>query len=120
MLSVDDPADKADAEDIIRWLLATDKYGNKNAMARRLGIMYMIWNRQMWRAYDSPDQWRPYAGPNPHTDHIHFSLSWALCQGADVLVDRARGEPGAAGSAVQPHALGFWHLGAAPPRSTAM
>ncbi|MEV6609475.1 hypothetical protein [Kutzneria sp. NPDC051319] len=77
MLSVNDPADKADAEDIIRWLLATDKYGNKNAMARRLGIMYMIWNHQMWRAYDSPDQWRPYTGPNPHTDHIHFSLSWA-------------------------------------------
>ncbi|RSM52212.1 hypothetical protein DMH03_40730 [Amycolatopsis sp. WAC 01376] len=77
MLNISNPAQKADAEDIISWLLSTDKYGNKHAMARRLGIMYMIWNHRIWKAYENPDTWHSYTGPNPHTDHIHFSLSWA-------------------------------------------
>ncbi len=46
-----DPAQKAMAEDLLAWLLATDAHGNVNAMARRLGIMYMIWNRQIWKSY---------------------------------------------------------------------
>jgi len=62
MLDVGNAADKADADDFLKWLLATDKYGNKHAMARRLGIMHMIWNHQMWRAYDNPDTWQPYTG----------------------------------------------------------
>ena len=39
---------------LLDWLLATDKHGNKNAMARRLGVMYIIFNRRMWRAYGDP------------------------------------------------------------------
>lgn len=70
------PAEKAHADELIGWLLATDKYGNKNALARRLGIMYIIWNHRIWGAY-SPGAWRTYTGPVPHTDHVHFSFSWA-------------------------------------------
>jgi len=77
MLDVNDSADRAVATDVLNWLLATDKYGNRHAMARRLGIMYIIWNRQQWRAYRPGDGWQPYTGANPHTDHIHFSFSWA-------------------------------------------
>ena len=77
MLDINNSADHADANDILTWLLATDKYGNKNAMARRLGIMYVIWDRQIWGSYKADEGWRPYTGTNPHTDHIHFSFSWA-------------------------------------------
>jgi hypothetical protein len=71
-----DPTQAAIAQDFLTWLLATDSYGNKYAMARRLGVMYVIWNRQTWKAYDAADGWQAYTGPNPHTDHVHISLSW--------------------------------------------
>jgi peptidoglycan hydrolase-like protein with peptidoglycan-binding domain len=45
-------------------------------MAKRFGINYIIWNRQMWRAYDPARGWAPYYGVSPHTDHIHFSFNW--------------------------------------------
>ncbi|MFI7443040.1 hypothetical protein [Nonomuraea indica] len=76
MLNVNDSADRAVANDVLAWLLATDRYGNTHAIARRLGIMYIIWNRQIWNAYQASSGWQPYAGSNPHTDHIHFSFSW--------------------------------------------
>lgn len=50
-------------------------------LARRAGVMYMIWNRQIWRSYahgGAPaGTWGPYSGVNPHTDHVHFSFSRA-------------------------------------------
>jgi hypothetical protein len=69
------------AESLLTWLLAPDEFGNDFAMARRLGIMYIIWNKQMWRAYTG--EWGPYACSgvtNCHQDHVHFSFGWA---GAD-------------------------------------
>ncbi len=65
------------ANALLGWLLKTDAHGNKHAMARRLGIMYIVWNKQMWRAYKASSGWQPYSGSNPHTDHLHFSFSWA-------------------------------------------
>ena len=65
------------ADTILNWLLATDQWGNAHALARRLGVMYAIWNQQIWRAYRPWDGWQPYGGSNPHTDHVHFSFSWA-------------------------------------------
>ncbi|MFD2078710.1 hypothetical protein SAMN05421678_113200 [Actinopolymorpha cephalotaxi] len=71
------PRERAAAEDFLRWLLAPDQYGNQNAMARRLGVMYIIWDHQIWRSYRASSGWQPYSGtPNPHTDHIHISFSW--------------------------------------------
>jgi hypothetical protein len=67
----------AAANTVIAWLLATDRYGNKYAMARRLGIMYIIWNHRIWGAYNASQGWRAYTGSNPHTDHVHFSFAWA-------------------------------------------
>ena len=32
---------------------------------------------QIWRAYKALEGWQPYTGSNPHTDHVHFSFSWA-------------------------------------------
>jgi hypothetical protein len=74
MIDVSNRADKAKADAFLSWLLATDKHGNKHAMARRLGVMYIIFNKRMWRAYDPG--WSAYSGTNPHTDHIHISLSY--------------------------------------------
>ncbi|HVQ87209.1 MAG TPA: hypothetical protein VMT88_03410 [Actinomycetes bacterium] len=75
MIDVSNSTEKAKADAFLHWLLATDSYGNKNAMARRLGIMYIIFNHRIWRAYGNPG-WGDYTGTNPHTDHIHFSLSF--------------------------------------------
>ena len=75
---------------------ATDEYGHQFAMARRLGVMYVIFNGHIWSAYDAAAGWRPYLGPNAHTDHVHVSFDIDGGQGAtsfwriDVL-DRGSG-----------------------------
>ncbi|MDI1460740.1 hypothetical protein QEZ54_07165 [Catellatospora sp. KI3] len=72
---------RAVANDILNWLLTTDRYGNTNANARRLGLMYIIWNRQIWYASNPYAGWQTYAcsgDPSDcHMNHIHFSFSWA-------------------------------------------
>jgi len=66
---IDYPHPAADA--LLAWLTAND-----GEHARRVGIMYMIWNRKIWKAYKS-GVWSSYTGSNPHTDHVHFTFSWA-------------------------------------------
>ena len=77
MVDVRNSREKAAADELIAWLLATDEHGNRHALARRFGISYIIWNKRVWKAYDRPGQWHTYTGSNPHTDHVHFSFSWA-------------------------------------------
>lgn len=81
-VSAGKPEQVAQVEDFHRWLLAPDEFGNPAAMARRLGVMYMIWNAQIWKSYQAAKGWQPYVGPSPHTDHVHYSLSWAGALGA--------------------------------------
>lgn len=73
--NINNAAQRAAAEDFLERLFATDKYGNKDAMARRLGVMYVIRNKKIWHAHSA--EWQPYEGTSPHTDHVHISLSWA-------------------------------------------
>jgi hypothetical protein len=82
------PAERAQVKDLLAWLLAPDLHGNSHAMARRLGIMYIVWNRRMWSAWEQ--SWEVYcvqrgrrckdpetkAVLHPHTDHVHFSFGW--------------------------------------------
>ncbi len=73
------------AEAFIDWLLATDDDGNRFAMARRLGIMYIGWDDRIWESYRG-GAWSELKGcfskPNTsddtycHRDHIHISLNW--------------------------------------------
>ncbi|WP_189042403.1 coiled-coil domain-containing protein [Micromonospora sonchi] len=54
----------------------TRVYGNNLAAflvrnADRLGIYYVIWNRQIWFPATG---WKSYSGPSNHTDHVHVSL----------------------------------------------
>lgn len=86
MNSVRNPQQAAQATAVLRWLLATDAAGNRYANARRLGVMYLIWNNQIWGAYAADRGWRPYANCSRrpqrsldsvcHRNHIHLSLSW--------------------------------------------
>jgi len=81
-VDVHDPEQKEHAAEVIGWLLATDEYGHQFAMARRLGVMYVIFNGHIWSAYDAAAGWRPYHGPNAHTDHVHVSFDIDGGQGA--------------------------------------
>jgi hypothetical protein len=76
-VNVGNAKEKAEANAFVAKLLATDQFGNKYALARRMGVMYVIWNRQIWSAYRASEGWRPYHGASAHTDHVHISLSWA-------------------------------------------
>lgn len=89
--NVRDTTQRADAGALITWLLATDAKGNQFANARRLGVMYIIWNNKMWSSYRTSEGWRPYlncastpapsADTNCHRNHIHLSLSWEGAMG---------------------------------------
>src|SRR5580693_7863966 len=63
---------------MLRWLFATDANGNQDAMFRRLGLMYVIWNKRIWGSWDQ--KWEPYSCSGVtacHVNHIHFSFGWA-------------------------------------------
>jgi hypothetical protein len=74
-------SERAAAESVLSQLLATDAAGHRHALARRLGVMYVIWDRRIWSSYRPDAGWRPYSGANAHTDHVHMSLSWAGAMG---------------------------------------
>jgi len=76
-VNIANPSDVAAVEDLFAWLMAEDEHGNAAAMMRRLGVMYVIWDSQIWKSYQSAKGWQPYSGASPHTDHVHFSYSWA-------------------------------------------
>jgi hypothetical protein len=77
---------KADAKAFLTWLFATDSAGNTYAMARRMGIMYVVWNNKMFRLYDTDRGWTEYNGclslpgsaydTTCHRNHVHFSFTW--------------------------------------------
>jgi peptidoglycan hydrolase-like protein with peptidoglycan-binding domain len=74
MLSVSNKADRTAAADFLSWLTGPGPSGQDGEMAARLGVMYVIYNHKIWAAY-SPG-WRSYTGADPHTSHIHISLTW--------------------------------------------
>ena len=79
-------ADRQKAAAFLRRVRATDQAGNTDAKARRMGIMYIIWNDHMYRAYDDDFAAKPYLSSScetkkkcsktlRHRDHMHISLS---------------------------------------------
>lgn len=75
-LSASVPAEKAMADQFLTWLLAPGPNGMGALNARRLGVMYVIWNGKIWSAYRAAEGWRAYTGGESHADHIHISLAW--------------------------------------------
>ena len=73
MVDVTKPAEKAAAADFLAWLT---KDGGTNA--RRLGVMYVIYNEKIWASYRDADGWRASSG---HRDHVHVSFSWNGARG---------------------------------------
>ncbi|WP_181313132.1 hypothetical protein [Nocardioides campestrisoli] len=85
MLDARRPADKAVADAFLAELFAPDALGNPHALARRMGVMYVIWDDTMYAAYRGFEP-RPYLssscrrkrGCSPtlrHRDHVHVSLT---------------------------------------------
>jgi hypothetical protein len=84
MVDIHNTRQYAAARAAIGWLLATDSAGNRFAMARRLGVMYLIYDNRMWGAWDG--RWEQYDNcahlparsydNSCHRTHLHISLSW--------------------------------------------
>lgn len=70
------PADKAIAGRFFEWLFAPGPGGMPAQNARRLGVMYVIYDGRIWSSYRATEGWRPYAGGESHAGHIHISLAW--------------------------------------------
>lgn len=89
MISADDPAERARADELIAWLLANDA-----EMFRRAGLVYLIWDRQSFKSYKKPPGWYPYTRPHPHRDHVHFSFSKEGADGQTSFYQWLRAQPG--------------------------
>lgn len=88
MTNVRVPEQAAAAEAFVKWLEAPDSWGNASAMARRMGVAYIIWNGRMWRSYAPERGWTEYAkcwqaervalsyDNTCHRNHVHVSFSW--------------------------------------------
>ncbi|MDQ2837373.1 MAG: peptidoglycan-binding protein [Actinomycetota bacterium] len=84
MNSVRNKTQAAQAAAVIKFLLTTDSHHNMFANARRMGVMYIIWDNKIWGAWDG--KWENYnnCAKTPaasmdsacHRNHMHISLSW--------------------------------------------
>jgi hypothetical protein len=77
--------DRLRARAFLDQVFATDTAGNPHSLARRMGIMYIIWNDHMWSSYSTFVR-RDYLSSSckdvthcsrtlRHRDHMHISLS---------------------------------------------
>lgn len=95
-----DPKERATAQALLERLFATDKRGNEHALARRMGIMYVIWDDHIYRAYDgfARDLYTrcvprsDCSKTSRHRDHVHISLSRSGAAGHTTFY-RARNVP---------------------------
>lgn len=77
-------SDRLVAKAFLQWAFAADPRGNEDAKARRMGIMYVIWNDHMYSAWDG-FQRQDYLSSSckkisrcsktlRHRNHVHISL----------------------------------------------
>jgi hypothetical protein len=92
-LDVASRADRRAADKLIRLLLAPDKIGNPQALARRMGIEELIWDCGYWGA--GMTEFQPYSvcfkrngkkrkrfnKTAAHQDHIHIGMTKAGAKG---------------------------------------
>ena len=87
VLDADKPADRKLARTFLEAAFATDAEGNPAALARRMGIMYIIWSDRFYPAYHQfqPEKYlssscrskRKCSKTLRHRNHLHISLSKA-------------------------------------------
>ena len=75
-LDASKPAERALATQFLDWLLAPGPSGMGGFQARRLGVMYVIYDGQIWSSYRAGEGWRTYSGGESHGDHLHISMAW--------------------------------------------
>jgi len=86
--------DRAYVKDFLSRVLAADRHGNEAALARRMGIMYILWNDHSWASYRgfakadyrhsacrSKKKLKKCSKTLRHRDHVHISLSRAGARG---------------------------------------
>lgn len=84
-------ADRRAADRFLKRILATDRRGNEHALARRMGIMYVIWDDRIYSSYRAFRP-RPYLSSGcksrrkcsktlRHRDHVHISLTRRAARG---------------------------------------
>lgn len=84
-------ADRLRVKRFMADLFATDAAGNTDARARRMGIMYVIWNDHIYSAWDGFSR-RAYreagctkvsrcSATQRHRDHVHVSLTRHAAKG---------------------------------------
>ena len=81
------PAQRRAGYELIETLLASDELGNPHALARRVGVMYVIYDDTIWSAYRgfAPRRYlnagctklKRCSRTLRHRDHVHVSLSRA-------------------------------------------
>jgi hypothetical protein len=77
--------DRHEVAAFLERLFAADADGNAHALARRMGVMYVIWDDHMYASYDGfePREYRSSSCTSlkrcsptlRHRDHVHISLS---------------------------------------------
>ncbi len=77
-------ADRLVVRDFLARLRRADAAGNEDALARRMGVMYVIWNDHMysaWNGFDAEDYLNGgcrtparCSATLRHRDHVHVSL----------------------------------------------
>ena len=90
-------SDRRRAAQLRARLFATDAEGNAHALARRMGVMYLIWDDRMWSAWNgfAKDDYRSSSCPElgrcsatlRHRDHVHLSLTRAGARGETSWYD---------------------------------
>ncbi|NUR07029.1 MAG: hypothetical protein HOQ22_03325 [Nocardioidaceae bacterium] len=84
-VNVGSARDRRYVASFLKRIFATDKAGNRHALARRMGIMYLIWNDHIYssyrgfvaRAYRPCKVLRTCGDTLRHRNHVHISLSRA-------------------------------------------
>lgn len=81
------PADRRRVRKLLGALFAPDAAGNQAALARRMGVMYVIWDDTTWSSWRrfAPAPYLNGACPSKrecsrtlrHRDHVHISLTRA-------------------------------------------
>jgi hypothetical protein len=90
--------DRSIAAEFLETAFATDARGNEHALARKQGIMYIIWNDHMYSASDQFEREdylssscrtrRKCSRTLRHRDHMHISLSRAGGKGLTSWYER--------------------------------
>ena len=83
--------DRQLARAFLAEIFATDAEGNAHALARRMGIMYILWNDKQWSSYrgfkktnylhSACRSKKKCSKTLRHRDHMHISLTRAAARG---------------------------------------